>query len=919
LVVIGRADECARIESLLTDARSRRSGVLMLFGEPGVGKSALLSHAVGLSAGMRVLQATGVESEIDLPFAALHELVRPVLHLADRLAGPQAQALLGALGMADHVSRDRFMVAVATLSLLSESAEDGPVLCVVDDAHWLDAPSAEAIAFAARRLDAEGVVALAASREEPWPGLPGLRIGGLGPDEVAEFLRAHAGEVAPDVRDRLVAQTAGNPLALIELARSLTAAQLAGREPLPRQLRFSGRVEDAFLTQVRLLPEETRTLLLVAAVDDTGDPLVVLRAAEHLGVGADALEAAERVGVANVDDGGRIGFRHPLVRAAVSQSATFTARIAAHRALATAFDHDEHAERRAWHLAAAATGPDETVAHDLERSAAQAGQRGAYAVASTAFERAAELSVQRSDRARLTVAAAHAAFHAGQADQAARLADRADRLQDDPVTADELAVLQGRIEFARGSSVTAYALLVSAARGMAERDPSAAAAVLVEAVRAAWNANDPDRCAEAATLLAALRIPTEGLLGPQVLVAIAAGDVMTGQMRRAVARMREANNAWLQVMSVSQATDEHAKFSEAWLALAGFTRVAGDDAAGLTLGTAVVDACRTRGLAAWLPWALVNLAMTEAVAGRHSAAVVNATEALRLASDLRQPMAVCSCESVLAWLAAVRGDEDRCRELADHAVELADTHQYAGIAVFATWALGLLELSLGRPEQALDRLLDRTRGPLAVPGTPLLIGPDVVEAATRAGRTEALDEIVDWYAQWAGGTGQPWAEAAVERCRAMLAADGDAAETHFREALRLHEQAGQAHRPFELARTQLLYGEWLRRARRRAAARLPLTAAHETFERLGATPWSDRAATELRATGQTIPPRDPPASGSHRKRRRWCGSWPREAPTGMSRPNCSSVRVPSPTTCTRRSPSSTSPRAPTSLASTSTH
>jgi DNA-binding CsgD family transcriptional regulator len=379
--------------------------------------------------------------------------------------------------------------------------------------------------------------------------------------------------------------------------------------------------------------------------------------------------------------------------------------------------------------------------------------------------------------------------------------------------------------------------------------------MLVEAARAAWNANDQDCSAEAATLLEALPISPDDPLGPQVRTAIASSDVLAGRTSQAVPQLREATRAWLNVVSVGRAPEEEVGHIDASLAMAGFTRVTGDDAAGLTLGAAVVATCRARGLAAWLPWALANMAMTEAVAGRHSAAMVNATEGLRLARDLGQPMAVCSCESVLAWLAAVRGDEDRCRALANHAIELSEKHHLAAITVFSTWALGLLELSRGRPELALDRLLDRTRGPLAVPGTLLLIATDVVESAIRAGRVDDLDDVVAWYEQWAGCTGQLWAQAAVHRCHAMLAEDE--AETHFHEALRLHEQVGPTHRPFDLARTQLLYGEWLRRARQRAAARPHLAAAHETFERLDATPWADRATNELRATGQTIPPRDP--------------------------------------------------------------
>ena len=848
-VVIGRSEERALLEGLLAGAGSGQSGTLVLSGEPGVGKSELLSHAIGLSDGFLVLRATGVESEVDLAFAGLHELLRPVLHLADRLTGPQAEALRGALGLADHVNQDRFLVAVATLSLLSKAAEDTPVLCVVEDAHWLDVPSVETIAFAARRLHAEGVVVLAATQGDPWPGLPGRRIAGLERDEVAALLRERAGDVADDVCDRLVEETGGNALALVELVASSKPAQLAGRAPLPRPLRFSDRVEDAFLGRVRLLPSESTTLLLVAAADDTGYPMVVLRAASQLDTGTDALEAAERAGIAKVDSG-RIEFRHPLVRAAVYQAATLTERIAAHQALARALDSDEHAERRAWHLAAAAVGPDETLARDLQHAAHRAGRRGGHAVASAAYERAAELSAAASDRARSIVAAAQAAFQAGQLDRAADLSDRAEPLVKGRAAKDGVAVLRGRIEFARGSSLTAHSLLVNTARGMAERDPRGAAAVLVEAARAAWNANDLARHAEATDLLSSLPLRSGDPLVALVSTTLATRDLVAGRIADAVTQMREGTRAWLSLASTDRVSGHDSEFGQASLAHAGFTRVTADDAADLTLGAAIVSECRTRGLAARLPYALAHLAMTEALAGRHSTAAVNATEGLRLASDLGQPMAVCSCESVLAWLAAVRGEQDQCRELASHAVELSETHQLAAIAVVAIWALGLLELSLGRSEQAIDRLLEPTHGPLTNPTTRLSIVPDVVEAATRARRADLAREPLAWYEQWARCTGQPWAEAAVRRCNALLGEHD--AEMHFQEALRLHEQAGPAHRPFDRARTQLLYGEWLRRARRRAEARPHLTAARETFERLGATPWSDRAANELRATGQTI-------------------------------------------------------------------
>jgi DNA-binding CsgD family transcriptional regulator len=852
--LIGRAEERAAIDRLLADARAGRSGVLVLSGAPGVGKSALLASAIDLAGGMRVLQVVGVETEIDLAFAGLDQLVRPVLEAAERLPARQADALLGALGRGDHVSQDRFLVGAATLSLLSEAAEDAPLLCVVDDAQWLDRPSVEALAFAGRRLEAEGIALLAATREGGWAGLPELPVAGLGPDDAAELLHETAGQIAPDVCARLVEETAGNPLALLELVGALSPRQLEGTEPLPRKLALTPRIQEAFSAKVRALPARSRTLLLVAAADDTSDAAVIVRAAAGLGVRPDDLEPVERARLASVDTGGRFAFRHPLVRAAVYQGATFPARLAAHRALAGALEGGEHAERQVWHLAATAIGPDQAIARALQQSAERSERRGGHAVAAAAFERAAELAPARADRGRLFVAAAQAAFRAGQAGRAAGLAARAEPMVDDPAVADELTRLRGRIEFARGSALTAHAMLLAAARGVAERDPRTAATLLIEAARAAWNAHDQDRYAEAAALLTTLRLPEGDPLGPVVATAIAIGDFVAGRPRDPVIRMRQGINAWIPLLRADQRSGHDQEFVEASLALTGFTRVTCDDAAGLAVGTAAVVGCRTRGLVAWLPWALVNLSMTEALAGRHAAAVASATEGLRLAQDLDLPMAVCACTASLAWVAAVRGEEERCRQLADDAVRLAQTHHLPAIAVFATWALGLLELSLGRPERAFERLSDPVHGPMAVPSVRCLITPDLVEAAVRAGQARDLGDTVGWYEEWAPATGQAAAEAALHRCRALL--DGDRAEAHFVESLRLHDTMGPAQRPFDRARTELLYGQWLRRVRRRADARPRLASAHETFQRLGATPWAERAATELRATGQTVPRRD---------------------------------------------------------------
>jgi DNA-binding CsgD family transcriptional regulator len=822
-----------------------------------VGKSALLGYAIELAGEFRVLDVTGVQTEVDLAFAGLDQVVRPVLPLAERLPKLQADALLGALGLIDHPTSDRFLVAAATLSLLSEAADEGPVLCVIDDAQWLDQPSSEALAFAGRRLEAEGIVLLAATREDPWPGLPALAIGGLGPEDANDLLGACGVDLAPDVRDRLIEETGGNALALVELAESLSSELTAARpDPLPRPLRLTPRVEDAFLEKVRRLPQATQTLLLVASADDTADPAMVFRAAADLGVQPDALEPAEQAGLAKVDGTERIVLRHPLVRAATYHAATFSARTAAHRALARALDGDDHAARRAWHLAATAAGPDAEIARDLGRSAETAQQRGGYAVAAGAFERAAELSVAGPDRVRFLVAAARAAFQAGQTDRAARLAEMAQPVVSDAVAASEVAVLRGRIEFARGSAVTAHDLLMGTAGDIAARDAQAAAAVFVEAARAAWTADDLGRLAEATTLLAELKLPADDPVAALGSTTIAIADFFAGRTVEGIAGMRRGLDAWLHSAQTGGVAHD-AGLIEASLALVGYTRVTADDAEGLVLGASVVAECRQRGWIAWLPWTLANLSMTEAVAGRHAAALANATEGFRLARDLGQPASICRCESVLAWLAAVRGEEDRCHEFAHDTIKLAETHQLPTIAVSATWALGLVELSLGRPERAFDRLADPKAGPLAVPHFVCLFLPDLLEAAVRAGRTEDdFGELVAWYEEWAAATNQPVAKANLYRCRALLR--DDAAEQHYTAALRLYEQVGLDQRPFDRARTQLLFGEWLRRARRRTEARPQLAAALETFERLGASPWAARAGTELRATGRTLRRQDTP-------------------------------------------------------------
>ncbi|HEX3213725.1 MAG TPA: ATP-binding protein, partial [Actinomycetota bacterium] len=422
-MLYGRRAQCDALERLLADARRSRSGVLVVRGEAGAGKSALLEHAAGQADGMLVLRATGVESEAELPFAALHQLLRPVLGLTGRLAEPQAAALGGALGLADPRAEDRFLISVAVLSLLGEAAEERPVLCLVDEAQWLDRSSAEALAFVARRLDAEGVACLFAARDgDPrdfaGAGLPELRLGGLDPEAAAALLAGTGADLPAEVVGRLVERTGGNPLALLELPGSLAPDQLAGRAPLEDVLPLTTRLEQTFGERVRRLPGPARALLLAAAAETTGDPAVVLRAGARLGAGAGELAEAEAAGLVRTGDG-RLAFRHPLVRSAAYQTGTLADRQAAHRALAEVLTGEDAADQRAWHLAAATVGPDEEAAAGLERSADRARRRGGHAAAAAALERAAGLTGDDDERGRRLAAAATAAWLAGQADRAA--------------------------------------------------------------------------------------------------------------------------------------------------------------------------------------------------------------------------------------------------------------------------------------------------------------------------------------------------------------------------------------------------------------------------------------------------------------------------------------------------------------------
>jgi DNA-binding CsgD family transcriptional regulator len=829
--VHGRDAELAALEDLLGQARSGTSGALVLRGDPGIGKTALLTKAAELASGFHVISATGVEEESGLPFSGLHLLLRPALGRVAALPDVQAEALRGALGLAKAGPPDRFLVGLAVLSLLSELAGDQPLLCIVDDAQWLDRASADALLFAARRLDAESVVLLFAARPGAFPAarVPELRLQGLSATVAAELLPAG---LPSGRRYRVLAEAAGNPLALLELPRVLTGAVREG--PLP----LTDRLRDAFESQLDRLSEPARTVLLVAAADGTGDLSPILRAAAALGASLADLDQARAAGLVEVT-AGTLAFRHPLIRAAVQHAAPLALRRAAHQALAEALDAPGQADRRAWQQAAAAAGPDEGIAAELERVAGSARARGGDTGALSWYERAAELSSDPVAKARRLTLAAEAATESGDLGQALALAAQGLRLaapaapQDstspgpqDPPTVARLWQVEATVAFLHGDPATAHRRLMEASELIAAADQDQAALLLIEAVHAGWYTGERELAQSVARL--------EGLdTGKRPLASL---------LLRAVAP----------ILGQPAGTDPRGAFADAQLAAAGnpadlvlisgLALILGNDRAGLQIGRELSRDVRATGRIGLLPSVLFYSGCVQAYSGRHGQARQTVAEGLRLARDTGQQRWAEALAEPLALLAAASGDRALCQQLADEA--LGRSADPAWNVPWAAASLGLLELGLGRAEDALARLETLAEGRRFFHIPPTRSTPDLVEAAVRLGRPEEAAAPLALFETWSRNIAQPWATALVHRCLALL--DGD--EDHFRQALNLYEPGD---RPFDEARTRLLYGEWLRRDKRKADARIHLSLALQAFERLGATPWAERAQGELTATGTT--------------------------------------------------------------------
>jgi DNA-binding CsgD family transcriptional regulator len=828
-MLYGRSEQLAAIGRLLERMRSGRAGVLVLRGEAGIGKTALLDAAEQKAAGAQVLRVTGVESEAELPFAALHALMRPALDEIGALPGRQAEALRGAFGMTDAAVADRFLVGLGVLSLVAELAEDRPVLVLVDDAQWVDRASADALVFAARRLQAERAAVLVAARDEPpgadLPGLPELRVPGLDREAAGQLL-AGAGLVRA-VRDQLIAEAGGNPLALIELSRGLSGPQRAGSVTpliLPTAPPVS-RVQQAFGARIGGLPQACRRAVLIAALGGLADLAEVSRAIAASGGSLTDLAAGERAGLVRVTPAG-VSFAHPLARAAVLAGSDVGERAAGHRALAGVLDGD----RRAWHLAALADGPDEQVAAELDAAAQRAGHRGSRAAMSAAYERAAGLTAEPAARGRRLVLAAEAAGYAGQFPRAADLAGQAGRLAADPAVAGTLARVRAQLELEAGRYADAAGFLLDAAALLGPADPGAAQAVMTAAVHMLWLNAGPahpelERRAAAITPPAGARLV---------------------EFLQAVRRLQDGHTHT--PITVPATPDPASLPFFAGFSQLFFDFIRGDVPAVRRRAADTAAECRAAGIAGLLAYALVYLAHAQLLHGEFLDAIASAEEGLRIAADTGQTIVTRELASTAARLAAVTGDEEACRVRAAQVRDLSASGQALALAG-ADCALTLLDLGSAWYQSALNRMQATTAGPARHNPDLLYAYPDHVEAAMRAGRTDLAARPLAQFTAWAGAIGQRWATAVATRCAALTADDADA-EPLWRQAIAAHEGDG---RPFEQARTRLLYGEWLRRNRRRASAREHLLAAAAAFARMGARPWQERAEAELRATGAGAP------------------------------------------------------------------
>jgi len=807
-------------------------------GDPGVGKTVLLEYLAGQASdsGCRVARAVGVQSEMELAFAGLHQLCAPMLGRAERLPVPQRGALRTAFGLAAGPPPDRFLVGLAVLSLLSEVAGERPLICLIDDEQWLDRASAQALGFTARRLGADPVGLVFAARDPgaDLAGLPKLEVGGLRDEDARALLDAAlTGPLDARVRDLIVAETRGNPLALLELPRGLTPAELAGGFGLPGAGPLPGRIEDKFARQLDALPGQTRRLVQLAAADPSGDQSLVWRAAGRLGIPADAADSAVRAGL--VEFGGWVRFRHPLARSAAYRSASFSDRRQMHAALAEVTDPIADPDRRAWHRAQAAPGPDEEVAAELERSAGRAQARGGLAAAAAFLERSALLTADPARHADRVLAAAQASLQAGMFGKALEVLATAETGPLDEFASARVDLLRGLIAFASSLGNDAPSLLLRAAKRLEPLDMDLARETYMNAWRAASLAG---RLAGAGDMLEVSRAarslpPPADPPRPIDLILDGLARLVTDGPAAAASALRQA----VTVFATGAVSREEGLWA-GWLA----ATVLWDADAARAIIARQIQLGRAVGALEVLPVNLIALAYDDAWRGDFAAAasLIAETEAIAGATGSR------IAPFVPMFLAALRGNQAELTPLVEDAIAAAETEGQGVAVTTAHWSAAILKNGLGRYADALAAAGQaRDDSHLFVSFWAL---PELVEAAVRTGSTEVAADALEQLASRTQAGRTDFGLGLEARCRALVS-QGQAAEGRFREAI---ERLGRARMRTELARAHLLYGEWLRRENRRVDARAQLRTAHEMLDAIGMAAFAERARRELVATGETV-------------------------------------------------------------------
>jgi DNA-binding CsgD family transcriptional regulator len=835
--LIGREREREVLDRLLDGVRGGRGGVLVADGEAGVGKTALLDYAVEAAHEFRIARTSGVEGEMELPFAAVQQLCSPFLDLMDRLPQPQHEALGVAFGLITGPAPNPFLLGLAVLGLLSEAAEERPLLAVVDDAQWLDHASARALAFVARRLLAEKIALVFAAREpgDLFAGLPELHVLSLGHRDARTLLEsALPARLDEHVLERIVVETRGNPLALLELPRGLTPTQLAGGFGLPAAVPLSASIEESFTRRLANLPGDARRFLLVAAADPVGDPALVWRAAQQLGIPGSVAETVEAEGLLEL--GARVVFRHPLVRSAIYRAAALKERRAVHRALAEATDPEIDPDRRAWHRAQAASMPDEDVAAELERSAGRVQARGGLAAVAAFLERAAALTPEPTHRAQRLLAAAGATRDAGDLEAALGLLVDVEAGVLDELGRARVDLLRAQIALEQRRGGDAGRLFLSAAKRLEPLDPELARETYLDALAGAMS-NDVEVIGGAPAVAAAARAAPPGTAPPRAVDVVldAFATRLTDGYAAAAPTLARALELLLAIdvsdegvgwwFSPSSARNSNIVALEMW-----------DDAAVHLLAARQVQVARDTGALVQLQFALSFLARSHMLAGELTAATLMIDEARLIAEATGNPALVNAPMILAAW----RGDEARASELIDATSEEAATRRWTS----NNYARSVLYNGLGRHDAARDAAWEAFQPDPIGYGTYLV--PELAEAASKTADRAQLESALEWLSERTRVISSGWASGIETRVRALLS-EGDVADSLYRESI-AHLSGTRAR--LELARTHLLYGEWLRRESRRLDARRHLRTALEAFASMGAEAFARRAERELLATGE---------------------------------------------------------------------